>query len=881
MARFRSFLAVIAVCAGSLYTVNGAQAVGEPTLVKDINTASEGSFPSELTEIGGTLYFAATHALKGRELWKLTQSGPVMVKDIAPAGSSSPEHLTVMGGKLYFTADDGVKGRELWKSDGTAAGTVMVKDIRPGSDGAFPRLQRSFLDPLEPTGDLTAVGGTLYFDAQDATHGMELWKSNGTAAGTRLVKDIRPGPSSGLFLPEFAAIGNTVFFRALTEQSDGLWRSNGTTTTAVANSPPAPDQLTVVGSELLFVASPDPGSVDPVLWKATVSSPAEIVEGAGDVPQHLTSIAGKLYFFSDDDNHLSTYRPGENVSVLMSSGDASGFTKVGSTVYFANGCCIGEAGLWKTNGTPGGTVLVKAFADMGELEAVGTTLLFAAGEDPAGQLAQLELWRSRGTAGTTALVDDIVPGPEGSRPSDLLSVGGTLYFAADDPAKANELRRSSAPFTTSVLVKDIHLGTKGASISRLVAAGGKLFFAASDRSHGSEPWVSTGTAAGTKLLKDVLPGSVGGLPFNNEPFGTLGGSIYFAATNSATGTELWKSDGTPAGTSLVKNITPGSGGSFPALFTTVGNTLYFRAFDPVNGAELWKSNGTPAGTQRVSDISGPGMVYEQPTSIGNTVYFVADDGQHGAELWKSNGTEAGTQMVKDLRDPGGATPRELTTVGPVLYFYAAGDDGESGLWKSNGAPAGTVFLKGLFGLPPVATSNGMIFFAAADSSGMELWKSNGTPAGTSLVKNIAPGAASSWPLTITAIGNTVYFTAEQAGTGRELWKSNGTAAGTSLLKQIAPGAESAFGVAEHPPGFFNASYDMDNVGGKLFFGADDGQHGQEPWTSNGTAAGTKLVADLYPGPEGSAPSEFTGFGPKVAFKANHGLHGFELWVAQA
>ena len=104
-------------------------------------------------------------------------STPFLVKDI------NPSNLTVVGNTLYFSAADGVNGTELWKSDGTALGTVLVKDIRPGSSSSSP-------------GSLTVVGNTLYFTSDDGVNGKELWKSDGTAAGTVLVKDILTGSSS-------------------------------------------------------------------------------------------------------------------------------------------------------------------------------------------------------------------------------------------------------------------------------------------------------------------------------------------------------------------------------------------------------------------------------------------------------------------------------------------------------------------------------------------------------------------------------------------------------------------------------------------------------------------------------------------------------------
>jgi len=102
---------------------------------------------------------------------------------------SFPRDLINVGGTLFFSADDGINGRELWKSDGTAAGTVMVEDINPGPATCFPSGIAS--------GSLTAMCGTLFFSADDGTHGRELWKSDGTTAGTVLVKDINPGSGGG------------------------------------------------------------------------------------------------------------------------------------------------------------------------------------------------------------------------------------------------------------------------------------------------------------------------------------------------------------------------------------------------------------------------------------------------------------------------------------------------------------------------------------------------------------------------------------------------------------------------------------------------------------------------------------------------------------
>jgi ELWxxDGT repeat protein len=191
-------------------------------MVKDITPGPGDSHPEALTNVGGTLFFNADDGTHGSELWKSdgTTAGTVLVKDVTPGVSDylGPIFLTNVGGTLFFNDDDGIHGRELWKSDGTGPGTVMVKNIKPrgGSAGRFG------------PSDLTNVRGTLFFVANDGTHGYELWKSDGTTAGTIMVKDITPGASGSdpLYLTE---VGSRLFFNA---RDDGhgrrLWRSDGT-----------------------------------------------------------------------------------------------------------------------------------------------------------------------------------------------------------------------------------------------------------------------------------------------------------------------------------------------------------------------------------------------------------------------------------------------------------------------------------------------------------------------------------------------------------------------------------------------------------------------------------------------------------------------------
>jgi ELWxxDGT repeat protein len=218
----------------------------QPTLVKDVFPVR--NEPVSSVALNGKLYFAATTAGTGTELWQSDPNGANMalVKDIvAGTGSANPAQFTLVGGTLYFAANGG-----LYKSDGTGPGTTLVKSFSVAPTGIIP------------------VNGTLYFAAGEAGTGVELWKSNGTAAGTTLVKDINPGTGSSS-PGSLANLNGTVLFAATTgTHGRELWKSNGTSagTTLVADIFPG--------------TSDDPSTPGP-----NSSNPGE-----------LTSFDGKVYF---------------------------------------------------------------------------------------------------------------------------------------------------------------------------------------------------------------------------------------------------------------------------------------------------------------------------------------------------------------------------------------------------------------------------------------------------------------------------------------------------------------------------------------------------------------------------------------------------------
>ncbi len=290
----------------------------------------------------------------------------------------------------------------------------------------------------------------------------------------------------------------------------------------------------------------------------------------------------------------------------------------------------------------------------------------------------------------------------------MANVNGTLFFSATDLVHGEELWRSNGTAAGTFMLRDIDPGAGDSRPSDITNVSGTVFFYANDGTHGRELWRSNGTAAGTFLLKDINPGRNGSYTVSSDGLINVNGTLFFAANNGVSGDELWKSNGTTAGTVLVRDIYPGSKSSYPRYMANMNGTLFFAADTP-NNLGLWRSNGTAAGTTEIA--LSPNASPRFMTNVNGTLFFSAASQYHGFEIWESNGTTAGSKELQAINPAAqlGSQPMHLVNVHGRLFFDA--DDGTHGreLYALGPVPASTLPANtaGLSSAPSLASLTGV------------------------------------------------------------------------------------------------------------------------------------------------------------------------------
>lgn len=457
--------------------------------------------------------------------------------------------------------------------------------------------------------------------------------------------------------------------------------------------------------------------------------------------------------------------------------------------------------LWVTGGRPENTVQLtgpleirgKAFA----WNAAKTRLFFLASDGVHGD----RLWRTDGTVAGTAPLTDINSGPlAGSGERNPVAVGNTIYFLARSSGQ-DALWRTDGTAAGTVEVRGDWPFPPFPN-PRLVGAVGSRLLLEVNRGSGTELWASDGTHDGTAPLADLQAGAEY-LPVKDLV--AVGNRTYFIAGSESEGQELWVTDGTHDGTvRLTRFAEPQAFFDddrrylyLPRETWTSPSRFVFGAYsDAEHGSELWETDGTPAGTHLLRDLC-PGACsgfHYGLLALADRLYFSGDDGTGALEAWKTDGTEAGTRLVQSF--PPAPAGSVLFGIGPPaggrLLFGVSSFSGlaqEVTLWRSSGEPGGTTPIatvavdSGFRGIP---VGPGLLF-TARDDRGGELWKSDGTTAGTGRLADIAPeDLGGSAPYGFMPVGNRVLFFADDGVSGWEPWISDGTAAGTRRVAQLAP-----------------------------------------------------------------------------------------------
>ena len=344
-----------------------------------------------------------------------------------------------------------------------------------------------------------------------------------------------------------------------------------------------------------------------------------------------------------------------------------------------------------------------------------------------------------------------------------LVVDGTLFFGATDAVSGKyELLATPTGGATTVVT------TLASPVGAMVGLGSNLFF-----SSGAELWKSDGTAAGTVMVKDINPV---GLEYSGDHM-VFDGELFFEADDGVDGFQLWKSDGTAAGTVMVDNTELG-GDAVPYAegLKESGGLLYFQA-----GTSLWRTDGTASGTLKLFTLDDPlgfgfSPFYRPPyytggADVNGTLFFTTVSEAGVPELWKSDGTVTGTVEVMEF--PGAFGPIDpignLTNVNGTLMFSVdfenPGLNYDVQLWKSDGTAAGTVMVSDFSGgiyLYDFTPFNGSLYFAPRSGA---LWESDGTSGGTAPVSGSPPAAVGN----LTPFEGDLYFTS-----GSQLWRTDGT-----------------------------------------------------------------------------------------------------------
>lgn len=733
----------------------------------------------------------------------------------------------------------------------------LVVDLDPGIDWAFGS---------DPRQSLTLERGVVFFTGP--RNARALWRTDGTRAGTTRLGPGCPERCVSDLWPVALTSGHLLFGLAEGEALS-LWRTDGTPggTLRIASGVQTKrnDWQSAVArlpsGIALFTASSDAPEQDPAwrLWRSDGTAGGTYELPALD-PWVGSVAASRAYF--------AAFAADAGREIWTSDGTVEGTRPVSELVDGIVCCPLGLVGAVADTG-----LAILHTDTLVELWAVGPTLA-----------RQRRLAVLSSEPYYTNVTRSVADGRSYLRVVHRLSGGSVLWVTDGTRSGTQQLTPSALQVTavpTQTPTRDLH-------------------FVARDGEHGRELWFTDGTAAGTRLALDLCPGVCDGV---SSP---LASGILFG-DDGVHGREPFLSDGTPAGTFLLADVCPGT--CSPSL-------VWLRAFGDRWLAFRHGADGVDLLSIRARRSGLPGRVRSlrrfQPADFGGVLdlraadrlHFLAADQRHGLELWETDGTRRGTRLFKDFepRVRGMSSwPHALVDFEGALHFIA--DDGAGdALWRTTGTAGATELVERLAPADPdrrppagsAADRTTTHFYVVQQrrDRGGALWAGDGEqlqrilelpccgtvellPSGSRMFvvwqgqvwvsegtpettsRLVAEEPSSSRSGSSAALLGPDLVFARRSG----LWRSDGTAAGTRL---VAPALE----VDE-----------VTAIEGGVLFVAHTSQHGTELWFSDGTAAGTRLLADVAPGEASANPRRLVAAGARVFLTASTPEQGEVLLAA--
>lgn len=689
-------------------------------MVKDIHHGPGGISTRSMTLVDGLMYFEADDGVSPPQLYASdgTAEGTRAITDFLGRDGMEGGSIVAWDQRFFFTATTAAAGTELWISDGTTVGTQMVVDIVQGEGNSarssFPR-------------ELTMLGDNLYFVASDDVYGRELWTSDGTAAGTRLLADITPG-SSSTSLQNLAVVGDQIYFSA----NGALWATDGTTagTRLVTDEFANPYDLRAHESRLFFATRPDEGRDQLVRSDGTAEGTVAIVgpNRFHNFPR-ITSTPSGLYL---EDGGFVMWRL-ENVEDTAAT-----------VVNYLNAPTLDSNPSFLARLDDG--MLFRAIGGHSQLEQV--------------------LWSTDGTADNTSQLAAI-----GFDESGVV-LGGKYLFAYD----------SSLWSTDGNSLGQAIYSAPGMVVRVLGEFGDRLFFSVQELALGvgdgsTEVWTTDGTADGTVMIIAGLPSS--GLQLVEEDAGDSGEPrILLLADTGA----IWATDGRPDGT---VQVVDGAEGDFAFGLSPVGDRFLYMQGEG-GSFHLWSTDGTHAGTGPIVD----GLT-TFPAGVHRDVYYFTSQSDEGTQLYRSDGTSEGTRETDLWSTSGLISTDDATyVVASENCVPAPGVDCDVKLWRIGDTPATNFDLLFAHTMRLHHASGSRLYFSRLRGGEHEFWVTDGTPAGTTQLASIGE-ASSRFVLMVSMVDfdGFSYFTVYDSDS--EVWRTDGTPEGTGPAFDLSPGAEGA------------------------------------------------------------------------------------------